>query len=99
MLEVRERLKTRMSWGPLSLFNEEKMEAPKRNGAIHPRSNPKGQRRVNQILNPVEGFSKSFGEQVGWLSGYPDLPGEFWSSTLTPWPFLTSPWKQNSPKY
>lgn len=99
MLEVREPLKTRMNWGPLSRFNEEKMEAPKRNGAVHPRSNPKGQRRVNQILNPVEGFSKSFGEQVGWLSGDADLPGGSWRSTLTPWPFLTPPRKQNSRKY
>lgn len=78
ILEVREPLKTEMNWDPLSQLNEEKMEAPKRNGAIHPRSNHREQKQVNQILNPVEGFSKSIGEQVGCLSGDQDLPGGSW---------------------
>lgn len=61
--------------GPIIPIQQEKMEGPQRNGAVHPRSDLREQKQVNQILNPVEGFSKSFWEQVGWQTRDPDLPG------------------------
>lgn len=63
MLEVREPLKTRMNWGPLSRFNEEKMEAQKEMEPFTPGQIPKDKGELIKSLIQLKGFQRALGSR------------------------------------